>query len=183
MKRILSFIDESDYPAKAGAAAKIFGFSEIGYTYSGDFSKFEMYVYVYNPSQKTVKTNGSHRALMAVKFDADGNALAWEEFTMTFVEKTENNRFLKFKIVDHVSTHDGKKIVTRVKRDARRYAIAELEIHFEGNVKATATDVGQSYVFTGFSADGDLSLRTYDFETVELEVSPTVFRASLLRMA
>lgn len=169
--------DEDDYPAQAGAAAKIFGFSEVGYTYSGDFSKFGMYVYVYNPSQKTVKESGNHQALMAVKFDEAGNALKWEEFTMTFVDKTENNRFLKFKIVDHVSTYDGKKIVTRVKRDARRYAIAELEIHYEGNVEATVAEVGQSYVFTGFSADGDLSLKTYDFETVEREVSPTVFRS------
>lgn len=171
--------NESDYPAKTGAAAKIFGFSEVGYTYSGNFEKFGMYVYVYNPSQKTVKTNGSHQALMAVKFDADGNALAWEEFTMTFVEKTDNNRFLKFKIVDHVSTYDGKKIVTRVKRDARRYAIAELEIHYEGNVKATEAEVGQSYVFTGFSADNNLKIETWNFEVFRLDdddIHHTFFR-------
>ncbi len=169
--------DEDDYPAQAGAAAKIFGFSEVGYTYSGDFSKFGMYVYVYNPSQKTVKESGNHQALMAVKFDEAGNALEWEEFSMNFVEKTDDDLFLKFKIVDHESSVDGKKIVTRVKRDARRYSVAEIEVHYEGMTKATNVTVGQSYVFTGFSADNDLSFRTYEFETVELEVSPTVFRS------
>lgn len=170
--------DEDDYPAQAGAAAKIFGFSEVGYTYSGDFSKFGMYVYVYNPSQKTVKESGNHQALMAVKFDEAGNALEWEEFSMNFVEKTDDDLFLKFKIVDHESSVDGKKIVTRVKRDARRYSVAEIEVHYEGMTKATNVTVGQSYVFTGFSADNDLSLRTYKFETLELNVKPTIFRSA-----
>ena len=120
--------DEDDYPAQAGAAAKIFGFSEVGYTYSGNFTNFGMYVYVYNPSQKVIKQNGSHHALMAVKFDEAGNALEWEEFDMVFVSRTDNNRFLKFKITDHVSSLDGKKIVNRVNRDARRYSVAELEM-------------------------------------------------------
>ena len=46
--------NESDYPAKTGAAAEIFAFSEIGYTYNGNFTNFGMYVYVYNPSQKAI---------------------------------------------------------------------------------------------------------------------------------
>lgn len=171
--------DESDYPAKTGAAAKIFAFSEVGYTYSGDFSKFGMYVYVYNPSQKTVKESGNHQALMAVKFDEAGNALEWEEFSMNFVEKTDDDLFLKFKIVDHKSSVDGKKIVTRVKRDARRYSVAEIEVHYEGMTKATNVTVGQSYVFTGFSADNSLRLETWDFEILALrddDIHHTFFR-------
>lgn len=169
--------NESDYPAKTGAAAEIFAFSEIGYAYNGNFTNFGMYVYVYNPSQKVIKQNGSHQALMAVKFDEAGNALEWEEFDMIFVSKTDNNRFLKFKITDHVSSLDGKKIVNRVNRDARRYSVAELEIHYDGNTKATNVTIGQSYVFTGFMADDSLGVRSYEFDVLQLDVNHTTFRS------
>ena len=169
--------NESDYPAETGAAAEIFAFSEIGYTYNGNFTNFGMYVYVYNPSQKVIKQNGSHQVLMAVKFDEAGNALEWEEFDMVFVSRTDNNRFLKFKIIDHVSSIDGKKIVNRVNRDARRYSVAELEIHYDGNTKATNVTVGQSYVFTGFMADDSLGVRSYKFEVLKPNVNHTTFRS------
>ena len=168
--------DLNDYPKKDGASAELFSFMETGYAFNGNQSQYCMYVYVYNPSEKIIVESGN-MITMAVKFDGNGVAEDFEKFDLIFLEKTENNRFYKFAVEDHVSAVDYNKIVQRVNKDERRYTVSEIEMKYLGSSAPTASLVGKSFVFTGFEENENLAVKTNLVETVELDVKSTYWRS------
>jgi len=165
-----------DYPKKEGAPAELLAFMETGYAFNGNQSKYAMVVYVYNPSEKIIVENGN-LITMAVKFDENGVAEDFEKFDLIFLEKTENNRFYKFAVEDHVSSCDGNKVIQRVDKAGRRYTVSEIEMKYLGSSLPTASLVGKSFVFTGFEENENLSVKTNLVETVELDVNSTYWRS------
>ena len=168
--------DLEDYPKQDGASAELLSFMEKGYAFNGDQSGFGMYVYVYNPSERIIVESGN-MITMAVKFDENGVAESFEKFDLRFIEKTENNRFYKFVVEDHVSVHDGKMVSQRVDKAGRRYTVSEIEMKYLGSFLPTASLVGKSFIFTGFEEDKNIAVKTGLVETVELEVKSTYWRS------
>lgn len=169
--------DMDDYPKKSGAPAELFAFMERGYRYDGNQSDYQMIVYIYNPSEIAIVANGKNTVQMAVKFDENGVADGYEKFNLKFIEKTENNRFYKFAVMDHVSAHDGNKIVQRVDRAARRYTVSGFEVQYIGASNGTESPVGKSFVFTGFQSEKNLTVATGLVETIKLDVHQTYWRS------
>lgn len=169
--------DMDDYPKKSGAPAELLAFMERGYRYDGNQSGYQMILYIYNPSETAIVANGKNAVEMAVRFDENGVAEDYEKFSLKFIEKTENNRFYKFAVVDHVSAHDGNKIVQRVDRAARRYTVSGFEVQYVGASNGTESSVGKSFVFTGFQSDKNLVVATGLVETIALDVHQTYWRS------
>lgn len=169
--------DVDDYPKESGAAAELLAFMERDYRFDANQSSYRMEVYIYNPSETAIVSGGKNTIEMAVKFDEKGVAESYEKFSLKFLEKTENNRFYKFAVVDHVSAHDGNKIVQRVDRAARRYTVSEFEVQYIGIFNGTASPVGKSFVFTGYQSEKNLSVSTGLVETIELDVHQTYWRS------
>ena len=168
----------ADYPKIAGADAQLLAFAEVGYSYSGNQSGYGLYIYVYNPSEKTIIESGKNKVTMAVKYDSAGVARGWEKFDLQFVDKTSNNRFYKFLVVDHASAHDGNKIVQRVDRAARTYGISEIELQYVGNANALTVSVAQSFTFTGYQESGNLGIKAENVLTFEIDnLSHTYWRS------
>ena len=166
-----------DYPKQDGAAAELLAFMETGYAFNGDQRKYAMVVYVYNPSEKIIVENGN-MITMAVKFDENGVAEDFEKFDLVFLEKTENNRFYKFAVEDHVSAHDGNKVIQRVDKAGRRYTVSEIEMKYLGSALPTASLVGKSFVFTGFEENENLAVTTDFVEVVEFrDLNHTYWRS------
>ena len=172
-----SSFDPDDYPKKDGADPEFFSLMERGYTYSGNQSAYRMEIYIYNPSEKVIVTGGKNTIQMAVKFDENGVAESFEKFDLQFIEKTENNRFYQFAVIDHVSSHDGNKIVQRVDRAARRYTVSGFEVQFVGDADGSDFPIGKTFVFTGFESDKNLSVKTGLVETIDLDVHQTYWRS------
>lgn len=167
----------ANYPKNTNGTAQLISLSEIGYTTSGAGSGYALYLYVYNPTEKAIVTSGKNRVTIATQYNESGAVTKWEEFELRFVEASENNRFLKFQIVDRISVHDGKKIAERVDRAERRYMLSELEIQYIGDTNAMAFDVGTSYTYTGYQASSNLTLETASFTTFEIDdLSFTCYR-------
>jgi hypothetical protein len=169
--------DLGDYPKKDGASAELLAFMERNYRYDGDQSDYRMEVYIYNPSEKAIVTGGKNMIEMAVKFDENGVAEDYEKFNLRFLEKTENNRFYKFAVVDHVSAHDGNKIVSRVDRAVRRYTVSGFEVQYVGASNGIESPVGKSFRFVGYQSEKNLSVSTGLVETIELDVHQTYWRS------
>lgn len=161
--------DFADYPKKDNGEMEFIALSEVGYTQTGAGGNYALYLYIYNPTEKSIVTSGKNSVTLAVQFDDSGIAAGYEKFDLAFVEASDNNRFLKFRIVDHISAYDGKKISQRVDRDARKYVISEVEIQHLGQSNATAISVGQVLTFVGYSASDSLTLITRDFEVLEID--------------
>ena len=167
----------ADYPKVSGGEAQLLAFMEKGYSFDGNQSNYAMMVYVYNPSETAIVESGKNKITLATKFDENGVAEDYESFSLQFIDKTDNNRFYKFQVIDHVSAHDGEKIVQRVDKAGRRYTVSEIELQYVGNSLPDAIPVGQTFLFTGYQANKNLAVSTGYIETIELEVESTYWRS------
>ena len=169
-------------------------FVEYCYNYNeSNQNNYGLYVYIYNPQGTDIETADSKNKIgLAVSYNSDstGNLEAnrYEKFDLHFCSKSDGlykNLFYKFKIIDRTSDIDGKSICERVNRVARRYDISEIELFFNGNIKANSYGIGGSFTFTGFSkgygsdktAESTLLVDYKPLRTVQLEVHSTFWRS------
>ncbi|MBQ2723237.1 MAG: hypothetical protein IJF72_01105 [Clostridia bacterium] len=181
--------DFSKYPYNVDGDLSILNFVEYGYTLrSGDRYNFGLYVYLYNPQRLNIVDNKANKILFGVSYSTavDGVTVVdkYEKFDLQFCNKSDDNLFYKFRVVDRKSAVDGKYIFDRVDSTSRRYDVAEIELSLSGAINAIAYSVGGTYVFTGFakgcgydkSADSTLTCEIKQLETVTLDVHSTTFR-------
>ena len=157
---------------------------------------FALYVYIYNPKRVRIETNSSRNTvLMAVKYNDvekgitdESTPSGYEKFNLKYCSKTTGtyeNLFYKFRVVDHVSTHDDKNICRRVNSEKRRYDIAGIELLLTGKENPVDYRTGGTYYFTGFSQGYGAnenskstlsSAGVLEMDTVSLELYPTFYR-------
>lgn len=175
--------DFSQYPADASKDTQIYTFLEYGYD-GADNSKFGLYLYVYNPKQKSFSTSSaSNKANVAMAFDEKDNATSYQRVGLIFCSATADKLFYKFRIDDsgkllalaekYALTHGG----------ARRYDIATVELFAYGDKTATTSTIGKSYECTGymkgFGADKESnthSVKAYSLDVLDIELNHTFFR-------
>ena len=176
--------DFSQYPADASKETQIYTFLEYGYD-GADNSKFGLYIYVYNPKQKSFSTSSaSNRANVAMAFDGKDNATSYQRVGLIFCSATSDKLFYKFRIDDG----DGKLLALAEKYalthgGARRYDIATVELFAYGDKTATTSTIGKSYECTGymkgFGADKENnthSVKAYSLDVLDIELNHTFFR-------
>ena len=87
-----------------------------------------------------------------------------------------------------MSSYDGKTIAERVNSNGRKYSITGVELLTEGETNATDYGVGGTYTYTGYAAgygadaeaESTLACTVPPFETVELDVHHTYYRAKAI---
>ena len=179
-------IDLDSYLTKDSAA--LITFQEFGYSYYGsNMGDFGIYVYIYNPSAKTIANDSKSSITLAVSYDNDGKPNDYEKFSLVVCSRSAgeySNLFYKFRIVDHI-TADGSTIKQRVSKtpSERRYDVSEFELDL-GNNNIEAYGVGGTFKFSGYAAgygkDGETETSTLSCEvtkltTIELEINQTSY--------
>ena len=132
---------------------------EVGFNYDGGKKEsLDLYFYLYNPSGKDVDVKSDkNRVQMAVKWNDDGSASAYDKFNLEFIDASKNDIYLKFKLVDKFSTADPIQMWQRVqlmqlRQSKRLYEISGVELLTVGDVNATEYAYGAKVTVTGFEA-------------------------------
>ena len=179
--------DPGDFPAVAGAQPQILSFQEYGYSYYANENQdlFGLYIYVYNPGQKTISSTTRNKISIAVGYDESGKPNDYEKFTLVLCSRSADdysNLYYKFRIADPSGKIKARVATTPLER---RYDVAEIELDF-GDDNAAAYGVGGTFRFTGYATglgpaddtdDSTLRCDVTDLETITLDVHPTVWRS------
>ena len=179
--------DPDDFPAVDGAQPQILSFQEYGYSYYADENQdlFGLYIYVYNPGQKTISSTTRNKISIAVGYDETGKPNDYEKFTLVLCSRSADeysNLYYKFRIADPSDKIKARVATTPLER---RYDVAEIELDF-GDDNAAAYGVGGTFRFTGYATglgpaddtdESTLRCDVTDLETITLDVHPTVWRS------
>ena len=181
--------DVRDYPLDENGEVQVISFIEYCYSYKANQrDNYGLYIYVYNPRGLNLSTDSKRNKIqMAVSYNAEGNANAYEKFSLEFCSKVENgtykNLFYKYKVIDRKI--DGKTFDQRVSSNERRYDVSGIELARHGSGTVTEYHVGTTYRFTGYAAgygpDGNspstLACESEKLETISLSVKHTFYRS------
>ena len=181
--------DPDDFPAVAGAQPQILSFQEYGYSYYADENQdlFGLYIYVYNPGQKTISSTTRNKISIAVGYDETGKPNDYEKFTLVLCNRSADeysNLYYKFRIADPSGKIKARVATTPLER---RYDVAEIELDF-GDDNAAAYGVGGTFRFTGYATglgpaddtdESTLRCDVTDLETITLDVHHSVYRTDL----
>lgn len=183
----LSDIDVEKYPKDEDGNPQAIRFQEYCYSEKAFFAEYYgLYVYIYNPTETPLmETENASHINMAVEYDEDGDPTAWANQGLTYLDKTENCRFYKFKVTDsaafrpivgaYLTAHDG----------VRRYDIADIDLKRTDGQFNKSTNYSKTYRFTGFGAgcgettasQSTLSCTVEGLETIELNVKHANYRS------
>ncbi len=171
------------YVQDSGASPQALAFMEYCYSDNGFISQeyYGLYVYMYNPSGKAVKTSGN-TVTMATAFEGD-KVKSYDSIPLELLDKTENNLLLKFKVQNAYGRFYSlaKAYANGNEAKERRYDVVGVQLtHQESEDTTYAT----SFYFSGFSAGcgsnvnspSTLASRSEGFETIKLNVGHTNFR-------
>ncbi len=182
-------MDEANYPANALGECSIIGFSEYCYSENSAYSSvYGLYVYVYNPTEKPLMENeGYNQISISDSFNAEGKADTYYNAKLTYLDKTDNNRFYKFKVTDSSRQYTVAKNYSALWNGKRRYEITSLDVHHAGQVnKDPSVGVSKIYEFTGYAAwcgEAQIAVSTLECQyfgkqDIHLEVHDTNYRFS-----
>lgn len=189
MDDLKNAVDIDKYPADAKGKLGILNFVEYCYAYEYMYrGNYSLYVYIYNPALINVNLNsGQNKIQMATKFNADGKPVDYEKFDIKFCSASDDKRFIKYKIIDHVAA-DGTTFAKRISPDApRNYYITGVELLTQNDYNATEYNCGGNYVFTGFAeslgkdknAESTLNCTVNEIETLDLDAHHTTYRTNV----
>lgn len=182
--------DLTQYPYNEYGSIQLVNFAEYCYSYAANMrGNYGLYLYIYNPQALDIDEDSVlNQVQLAVSWNADGEPEQQDKFDIVFCNKSGGDYadlFYKYRIVDKVSSYDGKTIAERVNSNGRKYSITGIELLTEGETNSTDYGVGGTYTYTGYAAgygaDADaestLACTVTPFETVELDVHHTYYRA------
>lgn len=186
----LKDLDITEYPKNEKGKHEVVLFMEYCYSVRPFLAEnYGLYLYVYNPTEKAVKTASTNNvANMATAYNAKGEPSAYSNVPLVCLDKTENNRFYKFKVMDSASFLTRAKSYATAHDGKRRYDVAGVQIVYAdgtlGALESKDEKVAKTYYYTGFAAgcgneDNAESTLKCEFEkldTIELEVHSTNYR-------
>ena len=113
----------NNYPANKFGDIAIINFVEFGYSENGTQDNYGLFVYVYNPQQLDIDKNSvQNKIQMAIGYNSDGVPNNYFKFQLQFLNASEDNLFLKFKVID--TEIEGTYFFDRVNKEERRYDIS-----------------------------------------------------------
>ena len=177
----------NNYPANKLGDITIINFVEFGYSETGAQDNYGLFVYVYNPAQLEVDTNSVQNKLqMAIGYNSDGVPNNYFKFQLQFLNASEDNLFLKFKVID--TEIEGTYFFDRVNKEERRYDISGIELLESSKNLPEEYGIGGTWKFTGYAqgfasdvnAESTLKANVNELETIQLEVESTFYRPDSL---
>ena len=184
----LSDIDILLYPKNPYGVAEIIRFQEYCFSEKAFFKEaYGLYFYVYNPTEKEI-VESTAVINMAVSYDTDGKPDNYKNLPLLVCDKTENNRFYKFKVT--ASTYILNTVSTYAKAHGgeRRYDIAGIQLaHQDGSSSSLSTNdskYARTYYVSGYTKgcsveateESTLTVRYETLDTITLDVHATTFR-------
>ena len=180
----LAHMDLSVYPYKSKGQCDIIYATEYCYSVNSLYSsKYGLYIYVYNPTEKTLSTYSSLNTVsMVTAYDEFSSAKTVNTMKLEFLDKTDNNRFYKFKVSDSEILLAMAHSYAKMNDGKRRYEFIDLELT-QGSDRLQS-GVSKYYEFSGFAAYCDQngipasSLTCYDdsTRTIHLLLDHTNYR-------
>ncbi|NCA93096.1 hypothetical protein EOM82_07670 [bacterium] len=187
-----SFV-EADYPFNSGIKEEtaISVIRVLEYAYSADSASqgnYGLYFYVYNPKGiNLVSDSKLNKVQLANAWNEEGKSTNYEKYSLKFCNKSNEagnkNLFYKYQLVDHKSA-DGKTLLQKLDKSARRYDVSGIELLIYGFPNATDYPVAISYTYTGYAAgyagaQSTLQCHVNELETITLEVNQTNYRTGV----
>ena len=185
----LKDLDLTVYPKDENGNQEVVLFMEYCYSERSELAeKYGLYLYVYNPTEKAIRTvSRGNVANMATEYNAEGEPSAYSNIPLLFLDKTENNRFFKFKVKYSESFLTRAQVYATAHEGKRRYDIAGVQlVCLDGSdaLKSKDEKVAKTYYYTGFAkgcgnednAESTLKCEFKDLKTLSLDVHPTYYR-------
>ena len=182
----LAHMDLSVYPSNSKGDCDIIYATEYCYSVNSQYnSKYGLYIYVYNPTEKTLSTYTELNSVsMATSYDEFSSPETYESLKLEFLDKTDNNRFYKFKLTESEKLLSMAHNYAKLNNGKRRYEFIDLELT-QGSDRLES-GVSKYYEFSGFAAYCDQngipasSLTCYDdsTRTIHLVLDHTNYRFS-----
>ena len=179
-------MEEAEYPSNVFGECSIVGFMEYCYSENTAYSPYYgLYVYVYNPTEKPLlMREGTNQILMSKAFGTDGTRSEVKNYSLTYLDCTDNHRFYKFKVTESKEQYSIVKKYASLWNGRRRYEITSLDVHFEGETDNQTFGISKIYEFTGYAAwcgEPSLSISTlecqyYGAQDLHLQVHDTNYR-------
>ena len=133
--------DLTDYPYNEYGSIQLVNFAEYCYGYAANLrNNYGLYIYIYNPQALNIDEDSVlNKVQLAVSWNADGEPEQQDKFDIVFCNKSGGDYaelFYKYRIVDKVSSYDGKTIAERVNSNGRKYSITGVE-HADAKARPT----------------------------------------------
>ena len=167
---------------------------EYCYTEKAFAEYYGLYIYVFNPSDnifnnKSVPFKEEGNVVnMATSYDENGNPSEYSNMALEFLDKTDSNRFYKFKVQNASKLYDMAKDYAEKHDGKRRYDLASFQFKKTNgeNVVTKQKDItiGKTYIYSGYAAgcaleasvgdsESTLKCESQTLETLKLDVKHT----------
>lgn len=162
-------INTADYPADPSADfVSVVNFLEYGYDKDGDQRYYGLYLYLYNPSLKPVKSGGHY---LQMNYRDRSSAKTKEiKYPLKLISASEEsgreNLFLKFKV-------DGSNVISQyINPVERSYLLSSLELVYEGATTVASSPLKQEWNYFGyqynFGSDNPKGTLTCDYDVFDV---------------
>ena len=144
----LEEFDLSGISAENGLQLVYFG--EVGYREAGS-DDYGIYFYIYNPEGTAFETGtGDNTVNMAISFNAAGEPDGYANLSLTFIDRTDDHRYYKFRLTDAELMYEYAKSYSS-QRGCRRYDVAGMQLlpYDENLPHDYATPA--TYTYTGYA--------------------------------
>ena len=182
----LKDFDLSQYPKEEKGNVSLLLFSEYCYSERDEKSKdYGLYFYAYNPTEQEIRMKeGANVVNMAVSYNAAGEPTEYANLPLTFLDETDNHRFIKLRITNASAALVRAKKYSSEHNGERRYDVAGIQIWATNAVNAKDYDVSNTYRCTGYakgcganaSAECTLACTASKLETIALDIRQTYWR-------
>lgn len=173
----------SNYPISDSRTPEIISFTEYAYDKDKNYENFGLYVYVYNPQINDFALDSIYNK---IQFATNNNA--YFKYSLNFLNKNDDSRFLKFKV--DLTDEEKTRILSEVNTNKRIYKVSGIELKSKNGTNAidyfassSTKQLGGIYQFSGYSKGygsdtSTLTCDVEDLETLQLDVKSTYYRTN-----
>ena len=170
----LKQLDLTSYSAEDGLQIVYFG--ELGYTKSSS-ADYGIYIYIYNPDGLAFSTNtGDNTVNMAVSFNASGEAVGYSNLSLTFIDRTANHLYYKFRLTDSKTMYEIASEYAQL-WNCRRYDISGIQLWAYNEEQPHEYTIARTYSYSGYakgygsdtSAQSTLECTVTEREVIEFD--------------
>ena len=173
----------SNYPISDSKTPEIISFTEYAYDKDKNYENYGLYVYVYNPQLNDFALDSIYN-----KIQLATNNNAYFKYSLKFLNKNDDSRFLKFKV--DLTDDEKIRILGEVNTNKRIYKVSGIELKSKKGTNAidyfassSTKQLGGIYQFSGYSKGYGSDTSTLvcdveDLETLQLDVKSTYYRTN-----
>lgn len=132
---------------------------------------YNVYLYFYNPSGYVLESKGD-----------DAVQISGYNYFIKYLNKTSDGLYYKYKIIYKDALYDRMTAYSRLHSGEREYVVEQLFFYVMPNLALPYVDLSVTFTFSGYASGfgGNSTSRLQcvieDSETLQLEVTPTMYR-------